>query len=526
MIRSVAAPLLLCAMFITQAKAETQSQEMVLASNRNVDIGELFRQIETRAREMAQEDFKPAAAEMPEALADMGYQQYRAIRFRPEQALWRNRALFEVQLFHPGFLYREPVRINIVDQNQVAVLPFERQRFQYDGEAAAIAENVSETLGYAGFRVHFPLNTEAYKDEFLVFQGASYFRLVGPGQVYGLSARGLAVDTASPQGEEFPVFREFWLVRPRETESRLIVFALLDSPSATGAYWFEIQPGAPTGMRVDARLFAREDIAKLGIAPLTSMFHHGENTSRFVDDFRPEVHDSDGLQMLTGQNEWIWRPLNNPRTLSITSLMDENPRGFGLLQRDRHFENYQDLEAAYERRPGLWVMPEGDWGKGRVELVEIPTDTEVNDNIVAYWVPETPLRAGDSRRYAYRLRSVDGHVAEHALGAVRRTRIGWGAVPGQSDPPPTRVRQFVVDFSGGELASLSEDAPLQAALAHAAGEVRDKHVQRLPDGKTWRATFKLDPQDSDVVDMRLYLNLRGQRLTEVWSYLWSQDAVD
>lgn len=522
MIRHIMTGLLFCLLWTTQAWAE----DMVRASNRNVDIGALFQRVEERARELAQEDFKPASTDMPDVLANMDYQQYRSIRFRPEQSLWHDQALFEVQLFHPGFLYREPVRINIVEENKVAVLPFQRTRFRYDGKAAVLADEAPETLGYAGFRVHYPLNTEEYKDEFLVFQGASYFRLVGPGQAYGLSARGLAVDTAAPQGEEFPAFREFWLVRPRADETRLIIFALLDSPSVTGAYWFEVQPGAPTGMRVDARLFARKDIAKLGIAPLTSMFHHGENRTRFVDDFRPEVHDSDGLQMLTGQNEWIWRPLNNPRTLRVTAMMDENPRGFGLLQRDRRFDHYQDMEAAYERRPGLWVIPEGDWGKGRVELVEIPTDSEVNDNIVSYWVPEAPMKAGESRRYAYHLRSVDAQVAEHALGSVLRTRIGWGAVPGQSDPPPRSVRQFVVDFRGGELASLSPDAPLEAELAHAVGKVRDLHVQRLPDGKTWRAIFKLDPQDSDVVDMRLYLSLRGQRLTEVWSYLWSPDAVD
>ncbi|KAF0810741.1 glucan biosynthesis protein D [Alcanivorax sp. S71-1-4] len=522
MIRHIMTGLLCCLLWTPQVWAE----DMVRASNRNVDIGALFQRVEERARELAQEDFKPASTDMPDVLANMDYQQYRSIRFRPEQSLWHDQALFEVQLFHPGFLYREPVRINIVEENKVAVLPFERTRFRYDGKAAVLADEAPETLGYAGFRVHYPLNTEEYKDEFLVFQGASYFRLVGPGQAYGLSARGLAVDTAAPQGEEFPAFREFWLVRPRADETRLIIFALLDSPSVTGAYWFEVQPGAPTGMRVDARLFARKDIAKLGIAPLTSMFHHGENRTRFVDDFRPEVHDSDGLQMLTGQNEWIWRPLNNPRTLRVTAMMDENPRGFGLLQRDRRFDHYQDMEAAYERRPGLWVIPEGDWGKGRVELVEIPTDSEVNDNIVSYWVPEAPMKAGESRRYAYHLRSVDAQVAEHALGSVLRTRIGWGAVPGQSDPPPRSVRQFVVDFRGGELASLSPDAPLEAELAHAVGKVRDLHVQRLPDGKTWRAIFKLDPQDSDVVDMRLYLSLRGQRLTEVWSYLWSPDAVD
>lgn len=522
MIYRVLPGLLACLLFSAPAVAS----ELVLESSRNTDAGALFQRIEERARALAAERFQAPAVTVPEALATIDYQQYRAIRFKPEQALWRGQSLFEIQLFHPGFLYQEPVQINLVEDNRAVQLPFRRELFRYDGPAAPLADIASEELGYAGFRVHYPLNTAEHKDEFLVFQGASYFRLVGPGQSYGISARGLAIDTAEPRGEEFPVFREFWLFRPQPEEPRLRLFALLDSPSVAGAYWIEIAPGAPTSMRVDARLFARKDIGKLGIAPLTSMFHHGENSTRFVDDFRPEVHDSDGLQVLTGEGEWIWRPLGNPGLLRVTSMQDSSPAGFGLLQRDRRFEHYQDLEAAYERRPGLWVTPEHDWGKGRVELVEIPTDSEVNDNIVAYWVPDAPMKAGESRRFAYQLRTVEKTVPDHALAAVLRTRIGWAAVPGEPDPPPRSVRQFVVDFRGGELPSLAAQAPLRPVLSHPVGEVRDLHVRQLPDGNTWRVSFKLDPQEHDVVDMRLHLALKDQRLSEVWSYLWAADAME
>ena len=485
----------------------------------------LFNAIEARAKSLAQDDFKPIEANIPDELANMNYDQYRSIHFRPEASLWRGESLFEIQLFHPGFLYREPVVLHMASSVGDPSLKFKQDFFNYVGQAEALAGKAPENIGFAGFRVHYPLNTNEYKDEFLVFQGASYFRLVGPGQVYGLSARGLAIDTAESSGEEFPVFREFWLVKPEPDQTRLVLYALLDSPSVTGAYRFEITPGAPTEMGVEARLFARRDIQKLGLAPLPSMFHHGENTTRFVDDFRPEVHDSDGLLVAAANGEWIWRPLSNQRALRVSSLADENPRGFGLLQRDRDFNHYLDMEADYELRPSLWVMPQGDWGKGRVELVEIPTDSEVNDNIVAYWVPEQAFKAGETRRFSYRLRTFDQHLAEQGGARVLRTRIGWGAVPGQSNPPPHSKRQFVIDFRGGELENLSADVPLEAELQKNSGTITDLMVTRLPDQKTWRVSFKLEPEGNNLVDMRMFIKLRDQRLTEVWSYVWYPDAI-
>lgn len=485
----------------------------------------LFDAIEARAKALAASDFKPVQANIPGELANMNYEQYRAIRFRPEASLWRGESLFEIQLFHPGFLYREPVVLHMATPSGDPSLKFSQNFFNYDGPAANLAGKAPENIGFAGFRVHYPLNTNEYKDEFLVFQGASYFRLVGPGQIYGLSARGLAIDTAESSGEEFPVFREFWLVKPEPEQTHLVIYALLDSPSVTGAYRFDVYPGAPTEMNVEARLVARRDIKKLGVAPLTSMFHHGENKVSHVDDFRPEIHDSDGLLVTSANGEWTWRPLNNHRALRVSSLSNENPRGFGLLQRDRKFDNYMDLEAIYERRPSLWVKPMGDWGKGRVELVEIPTDSEVNDNIVAYWVPEQPMKAGESRRFSYQLRSFDAHLPEQTSAKVLRTMIGWGAVPGQSNPPPRSKRQFVVDFQGGELETLSPNIPLEADLEKNSGTITDLMVMRLPDQKTWRVSFKLEPEGNNLVDMRLSIKLRGQRLSEVWSYVWYPDAV-
>lgn len=485
----------------------------------------LFDAISSRAKLLAKREYKPVEANIPEALANMNYDQYRAIRFRPEASLWHNESLFEIQLFHAGFLYREPVVIHMATDGTDTSLQFKQEFFNYDGPAAPLAGVAPSNIGFAGFRIHYPLNSNDYKDEFVVFQGASYFRMVGPGLVYGLSARGLAIDTAEPKGEEFPVFREFWLIKPNPTDTHMVMYALLDSPSVTGAYRFEIMPGAPTEMAVEARIFARKDILKVGIAPLTSMYMWGENHTRYIDDFRPEVHDSDGLLMAASNGEWIWRPISNHRGLHVSSLSDENPKGFGLLQRDRDFDHYMDLEANYERRPSMWVIPENNWGKGRAELVEIPSDSEANDNVVAYWVPEKSMKAGSSQTYKYRLRSFDDRLPEHVGAKVIRTRIGWGANPAQANPPPRSKRKFVIDFRGGELDNLSADAPLVAELQKNAGTISELAVRQLPDKRTWRASFKLDPEGNTPADMRLFLKLRDQRLTEVWSYVWYPDAI-
>ena len=486
----------------------------------------LFEHITERARRLAEIPYAPPEAVLPAALERMDYEQYRSIRFRPEAALWHNETPFEVQLFHPGSLYRESVRIHQVHEQQIAALSFDKNRFRYDGRAASIADIVSPALGYAGFRIHYPLNSTAIKDEVVAFLGASYFRLLGQGHVYGLSSRGLAVDVALESGEEFPSFREFWLVRPGPEATTLTFYALLDSPSVTGAYRFDLEPGAPTTLEVDARLFARHDVAKLGVAPLSSMFLYGPDRTPPFDDFRPQVHDSDGLLMHTAAGEWIWRPLGNGPGLQVTSLRDDTPRGFGLVQRDRDFDNYLDLETNYHRRPSEWVaLGEGDWGSGGVELLAIPADSEFNDNIAAYWVPDQPFMAGDERRYRYRLMTFDSRLETQTLAAVERTRIGRDALPGQSASSPPSQRRIIVDFSGGDLSSFENTQPVEAQLETSAGQTSDLRVQPLPDGRGWRAAFRLAPEGNRPADMRLYLTLDGRRLTETWSYVWYPDRV-
>lgn len=513
------------------APVETDQATQQKPAKLTIASAALFDVIATRAKLLAKKEYvAPKEVEL-EALNTIDYQDYRAIRFRSEQALWKDQSLYEVQLFHPGFLYKTPVAINTVNtENQVENLPFSTDFYRYDGTAAPLEQEIKQDLGdsqlgYAGFRIHFPLNNNEYKDEVAVFQGASYFRLVGPDQVYGISARGLAIDTALSSGEEFPTFKEFWLVKPKPEETHIVLYALLDSPSVTGAYRFEISPSTNTEIKTQMQIFARKDIQKLGIAPLTSMFYHGENSTKFFDDYRPEVHDSDGLLMQSADNKWVWRALNNPQTLSVTSFSYDSPKGFGLAQRDRTFNNYLDTEAYYHDRPSLWIEPQGDWGKGRVELVEIPTDTETNDNIVSYWVPEKPLKAGEELSFNYTLTTFNSTLSMQNKAQVLRTRIGSAALPGEKSPPPKSHRQFTVDFSGENINDLSAELKLEANLHLNSGEVRDKTVQQLPNNQGWRVAFKVAPEGDKPVDMRLSLKLRDKEISEVWSYVWYPNDV-
>ncbi len=486
----------------------------------------LFEYVATRARRLARVAYAPRGPSLPEALTGLTYEQYRSIQFRPEASLWQDDARFAVQLLHPGFLSQAPVRISVLQDGQIAPLHFDKTLYRYTGDAARVADVAAPDLGYAGFRVYYPLTSDGNREEVVVFLGASYFRLLGPDQVHGLSSRGLAVDIAVDSGEEFPAFREFWLVRPTPEASTLTFVALLDSPSVTGAYRFDLEPGSHTTLDVDARLYARRDVAKLGVAPLSSMFLYGHNRVPAFDDFRPQVHDSDGLLMHTSADEWIWRPLSNGPGLQVTSLRDRTPRGFGLLQRDRDFDHYLDLEARYDRRPSEWVtFGEGDWGSGGVELLAIPTTSEFNDNIAAYWVPDQPFTTGDERQYRYRLITFNSRLDAQTLAQVERTRIGSDALPGQSDPPSRRRRRFIIDFSGGDMPALDRTEQVEAVLDTSAGRTSNLVVQPLPGGRGWRAAFRLAPAGNQPADMRLYLTLDGRRLSETWSYVWYPDHV-
>ncbi len=473
-----------------------------------------FETVRERARRLAAQPLRPPPDDVPGWLRRLSYDEMRRIEFDGRRSFWLGEKLpFQLQFLHPGFLHTQTVHLEEVRDGRATPIAFRREYFQYRGLEVG---ELPPTMGFAGFRFMYPLGGPGTDlSEAGAFVGASYFRFLCRDSAYGLSARGLALDTGEPTPEEFPRFTEYWFERPAADARTLTVCALLESESVTGAYRFTVEPGETTTVHVKASVFVRKGVKVFGVAPLTSMFWRGENTPRGPEDFRPEVHDSDGLLLRTGAGEWIWRPLANPRQVRVSSFADENPRGFGLLQRDRDFENYQDLEARYHARPSAWVEPVGDWGRGAVRLLEIPTRSETDDNIAALWVPARAPAAGESVDLEYRLHWSLDRIAPPA-GFVRATRHGNSAIyePG--------FERFVVDFDGAKLRALEAGARVEHALTVGAGAAL-KHggVQRNPINGTWRVAFMLKPDGSGrPVELRCFLKAGNDALTETWSYLW------
>jgi periplasmic glucans biosynthesis protein len=479
-----------------------------------------FAEVEALARQRAAKPYVPGSAKLPTAIAHLTYDQYQSIRFRRADALWRNQSLYEVQFFHRGFNFDRRVAISEVVDGVPHPVPYNPTWFDF-GRVVRQPGKLPRDLGYAGFRVHYPLHTPAYKDELIVFLGASFFRVLGRNQDYGLTARGLAINTASKAGEEFPWFTDFWLVRPTDPEQRTLrLYALLDSESITGAYRFDVRPGGITQVEVASTLFPRRNVQKLGVAPLTSMFLFGTDPSghRF-DDYRPQVHDSDGMMAQTGNGEWLWRPLSNPHELRINRFMDERPRGFGLIQRDRNFAHYQDPQARFQRRPSYWIQPLGDWGRGGAELVEIPTDEAIHDNIALYWVPTQPVTAGAALRFSYLLFAHADSPQWPPGGKVLATRIITATTLEQHDLSRSDARRVMLDFAGGDLDGLDAAQPLKALLTANGGTTENVTVERLADSGIWRVSFLVMPtHPHETVDLHCFLQLYGESLSETWTY--------
>ncbi|MDZ4198231.1 MAG: glucan biosynthesis protein, partial [Kiritimatiellia bacterium] len=398
-----------------------------------------FDDVRRLAQERAATAYAPPDLDLPRSLRSLNYDDLRNIRFDSKAAIWRMERLpFQIQFFLRGGLRKDRITVHLLEGDRMETVLFSKNLFDY--QKVRIRGSLPDDLGFSGFRIHYPLNRADVLDELIVFQGASYFRALGKGQRYGLSARGLALHVADRVPEEFPAFVEFWIEKPDRAAGRIRIYALLDSPSVTGAYDMVLEPGTETVMNVRAVLFPRKELAAVGVAPLTSMFWYGENAPIAHGDFRPEVHDSDGLLIQTGSNEWLWRPLVNENRIRYSSFVDSNPRGFGLLQRDRRFANYEDLEADYQDRPSVWVEPTSTWGEGEIRLVELPTTTEFEDNVVAYWAPKNPLPALQPSEFSYRLRWFLNSRNRPPLARVVSTRIG--AIPHKAT-----ARRFVLDFS-------------------------------------------------------------------------------
>ncbi len=467
-------------------------------------------QVMAAARTLAKKPFAAPSADLPSPFNNLSFEQYGAIRVRPGSAAWAaDQVGFAVEPLHRGFLFSAPMTINLVESGVAHRLAYDPSRFDLGG--LTVPANLPD-IGYSGFRVVQPDGSGGAR-EVAIFQGASFFRAVARGQTFGVTARALSIRTADPRGEEFPLIREVWIEKPSLAAGALVVHALVDSESVAGAYRFTLRPGDVTIVDTECTLFTRGAVDGLGLGTMAAMSYFSPVDRRGVDDVREGVYEVGGLQVLNGNGEWLWRPVSNRQTLQISSFSNANPRGFGVLQRERRFEGFEDVEQHWEVRPSLWIEPLNDWGEGSVVLVEIPSDAEVNTNVVCFWRPRQPLAAGAETAFAYRQSWCWSPLQRPPLATVTGTRAGRGS--------SGRRRRFLVTFAGEGFADAGALAGLKPALSSNLGAVSDVRTFPAPEAKTCRVLFDLDPGNETAVELRLVLEADGKPASETWLYRWT-----
>lgn len=477
-----------------------------------------------RAKDLASAPFEGKLPPLPDELNNLNYDAWRDIEFRDDKAqIGANGNQFRLHLFHLGHLYKRAVTINTIRDGIPTPIPYKPGDFDFG--KTKLDKPLPVNLGFAGFKIKFPLNDPKKFDEFISFVGASYFRFLGRRQQYGLSARALVLGGGTNQ-EEFPFYREFWIDTPAPNSNKLTIFALLDSSVATGAFQFDCYAKEDSVIDVTATLIPRRDDVKIGYAPLTSMFFIGENDHRYNEDYRPELHDSDGLMIHTGAGEWIWRPLRNPKLATTSSFFDHDVQGYGLLQRDRVFSHYEDIALAYQLRPSYWVEPKTKFGEGRVELFEMPTTDETNDNIVASWVAKQPAVTGTPINYGYTITAALDldHLSENAKTLA--TFNTSARALGSNEPNLPGSRRFLIDFTGGDLSYYKDDAgAVQMIASTSQGKVLRTYTAWNPYTGGFRATVDVQVEPDQTTDVRGFLRAGTKTLTETWIYPWQAPAV-
>ncbi len=476
-----------------------------------------FDLLKEEAKRLIGEPYRPPAQPSPEITSKIDYEAWGKITYNTDYALYATSPeRFPLEFFHLGMFFKKAVRIHKAEKGEAREILYDPVYF--DMPANSIAHGLAQGAGFAGFRIQEPKDGELpwKKNDWVAFLGASYFRAIGELRQYGLSARGVALDTwVADRSEEFPDFTHVY-VGP-ETETGVVLHALLEGPHIVGAYRFLMTRGKGVVMDIDCKLYLRGDFVRFGIAPLTSMYWFSETRKLTAIDWRPEVHDSDGLSMWTGTGERLWRPLNNPGRVMASAFGDKNPKGFGLMQRDRNYDHYQD-NVFYDRRPSVWVEPKGEWGKGAIHLVEIPTDDEIHDNVVCVWVPEKPAVAGSEFDFSYRLHWLADEPYPTPLARCVATRLGNGGQPGK--PRPKGVRKFMIEFLGEPLARLPFGVKPEPVLWASRGTFSYIYTESVFDNVPghWRAQFDLTVAGDEPVEMRLFLKNGDEVLTENWLY--------
>lgn len=487
-------------------KVEILEQHKII--ERSFDYEELRKKV----KELLSKPYKESKKSITKNLAELNYDKYKKIRFLPEKSIWREEgSRFQLQFLHPGYIYDYNVLINEVRNSKIYPIYYNSSYFDFS--AIQMKENTLNEIGFSGFKIHYPINTEEHTDEFVVFQGASYFRSVSQYQFYGLSARGLATNTAMPYPEDFPIFKEFWIKKPSTKDESIKVYALMDGKSVVGIYEFEFFPGKVTETLVKAEITLRKEVDRLGIAPLTSMYWYGENSEANHPSAYPEVHDSDGLLILNANDEWIWRPLENPKKPTINSFSSENVKGFGLLQRDREFSSYEDSEMKYHLRPGAWIQPNGNWGKGSVQLYRIPTKQDSDDNIGTFWVPEEMPKVGEPYTFSYKIFWINQNPNDKTIADVIATRV---------KPIPKELDSFLyqIDFKGGKLKGNELASELEAVITSSEqGLISDITILKVPETDKWRCSFKLTVKaNGKPIELKAFLKKDDSVVTESWTY--------
>lgn len=462
------------------------------------------------ARALAKRPYVAPPNDLPEAWASLPRERYAAIRANPNSFLFRGEDRgVAIEPLHRGFVFTRPVQIYVIEDGKMRRLPYDPSAFDF-GRTTPPPAGVD--LAFSGLRI-FGDAIDGQNREVAIFQGGTFFRAMARAQNYGVTARALALRLADSRGEETPFFRALWIERPPVGAKAVNLYGLIDSESAAGAFVATVRPGDVTIIDSQLTLFARQALDNVGVGVMSAMYLFGPNERRSQDDIRPAVYEASGLKMIRGNEESVWRPLVNPQNLQISIFGDENPRGFGLLQRSRDQAWFQDDDQRLERRPSLWVEPIGDWGAGAMQLVEIPSDSEVNKNIVAYWRPKAPMAAGGEMTFAFRQFWWWWPPERTKVAIVTQTRTGKGS--------SGRRRRFAVDFAGDALADARATVEMAPSISASPGAISNVRVMPYPERKACRVTFELDPGNESMCELRLVLEGGGQPLTETWLYRWT-----
>lgn len=516
-----------------------------------------FESLSQLAAERSQREYEPAP-ELPEPLASWQYDDYMKVKYRPERATWFDQGLpFWLETFHRGFVQTDLVELFTLNPSPSGDpisqrIAFNTNDFVYD--APLNAEEIPPA-GHAGFRIVGPFPNRPDAQEMLSFIGSSYFRGRCGDTIYGASARGLAINIAMMQEEEFPDFRAFWIQMPAADSDQIAILAFMDSPSLTGAYRFRLVPGnAVTRVKVQADVYYRDRPEKIALAPLTSMWMWGDGLKGPPKDNRPSVHDSDGLLIQTGPNEWRWRAFARQSYPSVTSTEVESLHGFGLIQRNRAFYHYDDHNARYDKRPSVWIKPDAPWPDGRIELLELPGAHEGIDNLAAYWLPPEEESAPDqsasetdpsvesaanpgsavaaidtvsepdgatepphpSLQFAYEVSFFAGDPPEHnVLG--RATNLSVTRPKNADEPIEMEIR-----FAGPVLRGLPAEHPPSIQSNAIAGEICEEELERTDEGD-WilhlGVNLAEDNSGERPVELSLQLISEDQPVSETFGYL-------